>query len=51
MRADVIYWSLFVGLGVLLWVSSATSSRALQMAAIVAVLCWSASVVAAPERR
>ena len=36
MRENVIYWSVFVGLGVLLWVSSATSSRAFQMAVIIA---------------
>ena len=34
MRANLIYWSVFVGLGVLLWVSSATSSRAFQVAVV-----------------
>ena len=51
MRANLIYWSLFVGLGVLLWVSSATSSRAFQMAVGIAVLCWSAAFVASRQRQ
>ena len=51
MRANLIYWSLFVGLGVLLWVSSATSSRAFQMAVGIAVLCWSAAFVIGFQRR
>ena len=51
MRANLIYWSVFVGLGVLLWVSSAMSSRAFQVAVIIAVLCWSAAFVIGPQRR
>ncbi len=51
MRENLIYWSVFVGLGVLLWVSSATSSRAFQMAVGLAVLCWSAAFVASRQRQ
>jgi hypothetical protein len=51
MRANLIYWSVLVGLGVLLWVSSGMSSRAFQMAVIIAGLCWSASVVVSPQRQ